>query len=268
MRNNSRFGSTGVGRFALLWACMKRMFRKCRMLPVGHAARTISREQVANTFLSGEGIEIGALHNPLTLPEGARARYVDRMPKDELYRQYPELRDQPLVEVEILDDGQYLRAIGTESQDFVVANHFLEHAEDPIVTVANLLRVTKPGGVVYLAVPNMSKTFDRNRDPTTLAHVIDDHELGVETSRRSHYEEWVSLVEPHFGRAYDEVGFRNRVDELLQQKYSIHFHCWNEPGLKELLRYLKNDRMLPFSIALFAQREDEYICILKKQIVA
>ena len=225
----------------------------------------VSRELIAAAFLSGDGIEIGALHNPLTIPVSAKAKYVDRMPKEKLYEHYPELRSYSLVDVDIVDDGEYLNTIIDGSQDFVIANHFLEHSEDPIITLNNLLRVTKVGGVVYLAVPNMTKTFDCNRDQTKLAHIIDDHKLGGESSRRYHYEEWVSLVEPHFGRKYDEVAIKNRVEELIDQKYSIHFHCWDANGFKKFLLYLKNDCALPFVISLFVDRDDEFISILNKR---
>jgi glycosyltransferase involved in cell wall biosynthesis/predicted SAM-dependent methyltransferase len=227
-----------------------------------------SREEIAAKYLLGLGIEIGALHNPLAIPSNAKAKYVDRMPKEKLYEHYPELRAYSLVDVDIVDDGEFLNTVSDNSQDFVIANHFLEHSEDPIVTLTNLLRVTKIGGVIYLAVPNMLKTFDCNREQTTLSHVIDDHKLGVETSRRRHYEEWVSLVEPHFGRAYDEITFKNRVDELLEQKYSIHFHCWDTNGFKEFLRFLQNDCSLLFDVSVFVEREDEYISILTKRSAA
>jgi glycosyltransferase involved in cell wall biosynthesis/predicted SAM-dependent methyltransferase len=225
----------------------------------------VSRESIAETYLSGDGIEIGALHNPLAIPQWARAKYVDRMPKEKLYEHYPELRALPLVDVDIVDDGELLNTVGESSQDFVIANHFLEHSEDPIITLKNLLRVTKVGGVVYLAVPNMTKTFDCNRVETSLTHVINDHKLGIETSRRHHYEEWVSLVEPHFGRTYDETAFRKRVEEIMEQKYSIHFHCWSVKGFKDFLNYLKNDCAMSFDISLFADRGDEYVTILTKK---
>ena len=40
-----------------------------------------TREAVAGIFLRGDGIEIGALHQPLRMPAAARVKYVDRMPK-------------------------------------------------------------------------------------------------------------------------------------------------------------------------------------------
>lgn len=223
-----------------------------------------TREAIAEVFLCGNGIEIGALHNPLCLPSKANVKYVDRMIKEKLQEHYPELHDLPLVDVDIVDDGELLTSISDESQDFVIANHFLEHSEDPIRTLKNLLRVVKKGGVVYLAVPNMTKTFDCNRVETSLAHIIMDHEQGPVTSRQAHYKEWVSQVEPHFGKTYDGSSFDCRVEELMRQMYSIHFHCWSVSGFKKFLNYLYIECAFPFVVELFVDRGDEFVAILKK----
>jgi len=51
------------------------------------------RRRVAAAWLSGSGIEIGALHNPLPVPNTVRVTYLDRMNNSELLRQYPELSE-------------------------------------------------------------------------------------------------------------------------------------------------------------------------------
>lgn len=225
---------------------------------------SMTREVIANAFLCGDGIEIGALHNPLAVPKNARVKFVDRIRKEKLYEHYPELRKFTLVDIDIVDDGETLNTISDSSQDFVIANHFIEHSEDPIQTIRNMLRVLKVGGALYLAVPDRRKTFDSDRGATPLDHLMRDHFLGVETSRRTHYEEWVALVEPHFGRSYDKTGFSQRVDELLHQKYSIHFHCWDPAGFFEFLRYLQQECALPFELPLFIERVDEFIAVMRK----
>ncbi len=63
----------------------------------------------------------------------------------------------------MIDDGEHLASIGDESVDFVVANHFIEHCRDPIGALTTLLRVVRPGGVVFMAVPDKRQTFDRAR---------------------------------------------------------------------------------------------------------
>ena len=82
----------------------------------------ISREVVANTYLSGTGIEVGALHNPLRVPDSAKGLYVDKLLVEGLRKHYPELNDVELVNVDIMADGERREMIGDETQDFVIAN--------------------------------------------------------------------------------------------------------------------------------------------------
>src|SRR5690349_5671213 len=89
-----------------------------------------TRRAVAAAFLRGEGIEIGALHHPLIVPRNVKVKYVDRMKVADLRRHYPELVNQPLVETEIVDDGETLGTLADQTQDFVIANHFLEHCQN------------------------------------------------------------------------------------------------------------------------------------------
>jgi hypothetical protein len=126
----------------------------------------LNHEYIAHNFLHGQGIEIGALHNPLRLPPAAKVQYVDRMSVAQLRQHYPELAALELVEADILDDGERLGCVPDMSQDFVIANHFLEHCENPLLALHNLLRVLKVEGVLYLTVPDKRYTFDSSRPVT------------------------------------------------------------------------------------------------------
>src|SRR3977135_908065 len=101
------------------------------------------RWRLARRHLSGSGLEIGALHCPLRVPPGVTVRYVDRLDRDALRRQYPELTTQELVEVDVVDDGERLGSQADASADFIIANHFIEHTEDPLGTLASHLRVLR-----------------------------------------------------------------------------------------------------------------------------
>ena len=108
------------------------------------------RGQLAAECLRGGGVEIGALHQPMPLPPGAGVTYVDRMTVEELRAHYPELAELELTPVDVVDDGERLATFEDESVDFVVANHFLEHCENPIGTIETHLRKLRPGGVAVL----------------------------------------------------------------------------------------------------------------------
>jgi len=229
----------------------------------------LTRELIAAAFLLGQGIEIGALHNPLKIPKQATVQYVDRLDKLGLYKHYPELKQFDLVEVDIIDDGEKLSSIPADSQSFLIANHFLEHTEDPITTLNNLLRVVKPGGILYIAVPDKRHTFDCDRQTTSLSHLLKDYENGPTESREQHYREWVTLVEPHFGRfgpGASEKVISERVSQLMSESYSIHFHCWTSEAFVEFLEYLRCKMCMPFSSEFFGEypKQKENIVILRK----
>ena len=114
----------------------------------------LDRARLASVYLRGSGLEIGALHHPLPVPRSACVSYVDRMTVAELRKQYPDLPSNELVEPDLIDNGETLSKVPAVSQDFVIANHFLEHCQDPIGTLENFFRVLKLGGILYLTVPD------------------------------------------------------------------------------------------------------------------
>ena len=117
------------------------------------------------------------MHRPLAVPPGVRVRYVDYLTREEKLRKFPELDPRTLVTPDIIDDCFVLARVPAASQQFVAANHVLEHASNPLGTLRNWWRVLKPGGVLFMAVPIRDRSFDHGRALTALAHVIDDDAL-------------------------------------------------------------------------------------------
>jgi SAM-dependent methyltransferase len=230
-----------------------------------------ARAVFAARFLFGEGLEIGPLHLPLPVPPDARVRYVDRMTVEELRREYPELADWELTRVDIIDDGERLSTIPDASQDFIVANHFLEHCEDPIGTIAVHLGKLKPGGILFYAVPDKRYTFDFRRSLTPLDHMVTDHEQGPEGSRGVHYEEWARLVtegdstrlEPGETRS-DEWAIR-RARELEAAGYSIHMHVWTQAEFLQLILHCRQRFDNAFDIEAAARQSHEFVVVLRKR---
>src|ERR1700754_2681666 len=186
-----------------------------------------ARTAFANSYLLGEGIEIGPLHQPMALPPHAHARYVDRLTSPDLRRKSPELVDWDLPDVDMVDDGETLATIAAESQDFIIANHFLEHTENPIGTIETHLGKLRPGGVLFYAVPDKRFTFDFRRPVTPIEHMVADHEEGPERSRAGHFREWSRFVLEHDPPADADTGWEERqieavAGQLEAQNYSIH----------------------------------------------
>ncbi len=218
----------------------------------------IDRETVADNFISGQGIEIGALHMPLRVPRSAKVRYVDRLSIADLRKQYPELNDKELVNVDIIANGERLESIDDETQDFVIANHFVEHCQDPIGAMVNMFRVLKRGGVLYLAIPDKRFSFDADRPVTPLEHIMKDYLEGPAWSRHQHFEEWTRLV----NKVEDDEEAARQIALNLSIDYSIHYHVWTQTEILELIVALR--KVVSFELELCLKHETEVILILRR----
>ncbi|MGH7263374.1 MAG: class I SAM-dependent methyltransferase [Candidatus Rokuibacteriota bacterium] len=210
----------------------------------------------------GTGLEIGALHHPTPVNRlWARVRYVDRLSLEEQRRHYPELAAAPLVRPDIVAEADRLTPLADGSQDFVIASHLLEHLEDPIAAFEEWHRVLRPGGVLFLAVPDMRRTFDRDRPRTTLAHLVADHRDGGRGSRAAHYLEYARLVDRRDGQAAED-----QAQAYMARGYSIHFHVWRPDDLDELLDHLRDAHGLRWRVVKRVEtpESDEFIFILRK----
>jgi len=225
-------------------------------------AKTLRRRRaLSREFLSGDGIEVGALHHPLALGSRARVRYVDRYDVEGLRLHYPELHDYDLVNVDVIDDGERLSTFRDGELDFLIANHFLEHTENPIGTIRNHLSKLRPGGRLYFAVPNKHDCFDRDREPTPFEHLVADDREGPEGSRADHYREWATRVE----KLDDPADVETHVNHLMAANYSIHFHVWDARSFSAFLDRTRSYLGNTFDIEHFCVNGSEIVTILKKR---
>jgi predicted SAM-dependent methyltransferase len=218
------------------------------------------RKRLAAEFLKGEGLEIGALHMPLSVPAEARVRYVDYKPTDELRVDYDGgYRLLSLAPVSIVDDGESLRSVESGSVDFLIANHVLEHCENPVATLARWLEVLRPGGILFAAVPDKRYTFDRGRPLTTTEHVVRDYRQGPAWSRDHHFEEYTRYVLRPAADRLDQ-----RVAKLKDDNVRIHFHVWTAESFVEFLDRCQVEFGFPFVLEALKPVTNEFIVILRK----
>ncbi|MBO0767721.1 MAG: class I SAM-dependent methyltransferase [Solirubrobacterales bacterium] len=195
--------------------------------------------ELARDLLHGEGIEIDhAGQAPLPVPNGVKVGHVQH--------------------------GETLATLPGASQDFIIANHFLQQSEDPIATISTHLSKLKPDGVLYYAVPDKRYTFDYQREITPLEHVIADHQQGPERSRAQHYWEWVRWVDPSGADPSDMQDLKRTAERLDANNHSIHFHVWTQAELLELVLYLRAEHKFEFDLVAFRPNEIENIVALRK----
>jgi predicted SAM-dependent methyltransferase len=216
------------------------------------------RELVADRFIRGNGIEIGAMHHPLALKENTNVRYVDILTIEEHLKRDPSM--DACIRVDIVDDGESLEKIDDESLDFIVANHFLEHCQNPLGTIRNHLRKLSKGGILFYAVPNKDHTFDRERPVTSFDHLLEDDLRGAEISKVQHYREWAMYVD----KLQDFCAIEEKVGLLAQQDLRIHFHVWDKAALMEFYRRSQEYLSNAFRIETVLDNYSEVIAVLRK----
>ena len=214
---------------------------------------------LAKRYLKGSGLEIGALHKPQAVSGGTRVQYVDRLDLSGLRAHYPELSHLKLVDVDIVDDGETLATVAAGSQDFIIANHCLEHCENPLGTIRVHLEKVKPGGLLFYTLPDRKMTFDWKRPNTPFDHLVAEDVHGPRDTRLEHYREWARDVVGLQGADIEATARR-----LMAEKYSIHFHCWDKASLRTFLTCARAHLRDRFSILECRANGPETVAVLQR----
>ena len=186
--------------------------------------------------LTGSGIEVGPGEFPFRLlrPD-VTVRYVDRLRPEDRQRVLEALGRDPdaaafetarlALEPDFVADfnTERLGPVADGSQDFVIASHVLEHLAEPLGFVDEIHRVLQPGGLALVLLPDRRRTEDRFRAPTPLAHLVGEHEDGVDQVSEEHLREFLrdrGRARARRGAAWEELVAQYR-------EHSFHVHCWD-----------------------------------------
>ena len=192
------------------------------------------RTDIGQTLI-GDVLEIGPGHAPFPTSPAARVTYADRSVEGGRDATWPELAGQsrgPDAELDVDLDLDGLRAVADESFDSVVACHLIEHLANPIAALREFERVLRRGGRLVLVVPDRNRTFDSVREPTSLAHLLDDFGREVTEVDLEHISEFCEAIfgqPPIHPDAVRELHNPARLDAErvnLHRRRTIHVHCW------------------------------------------
>jgi SAM-dependent methyltransferase len=224
------------------------------------------------SHLSGEGIEIGPGHVPFPVPPTLFVRYLDRWEPTKLTALFPELGEQPgFSKPDVIADLDMdrLTSFPDASLDFVIASHVLEHLANPLAMLVDIHRVLRPGALLVVLIPDRHKTFDRDRAPTSLSHLIDEYRRDVREVDDAHIMDFLigARVQLDGHRGPDEFA----PDYLnFHRQRSVHVHVWDveefggalDYGAEELgLRWNVIDTMPPGAVGTYG---DEFGWVLAK----
>ena len=218
----------------------------------------LERRAVAERFLTGHGVEVGAGDRPFPVPSHVRVVYGDirDAASVEDYFKTADVRAGSPI------DAQTFAGIAEASVDFVISAHVIEHLRDPIGSIVNAMRVLKVGGIHILVVPDMRYTFDRNRPETTVEHVLTDFADGGASTCRKSYEEHLRYVHPYLtGETYSEPDIQRYADENVKhwREFDCHFHAWTQAGFDKLLAAGKEFAAFEIEATTFAVNENIFV---------
>lgn len=211
-----------------------------------HVRRSWSRNLLKKFAPEGFGIEIGSGYQTIAP--------ISRTVLTDAYEKHGD--DQVFAKLVVKSEAIPFES---ESFNFVLSEHVLEHIADPIKSLLEWQRVLKSGGVVVLFMPHPDRTFDRARPRTKLAHLIEDHARKVPDNDPTHYDEWRALVIDK-GLAPHYEGYTK--EQILNQAL-IHHHVWTAAEIRELFDYL--DFKVLYSEDFVPDREDSFVVVAQKK---
>lgn len=145
---------------------------------------------LANHYLTGKkGIEIGgSYHNQFYL-DTLNVNYTD---EETSYTKEELKNTKEILKVDIVAQGDAL-PFEDNTWDFVINSHVLEHFFDPIKTINEWIRVIKPNGYLFMIIPHKERTFDKDKERTTLKELIDRHNgIIKDPNIDAHHSIWIT----------------------------------------------------------------------------
>jgi len=244
--------------------------------------RRASRISLSFKYIRGVGLEIGALHNPLRVAHGVTVKYVDRLSRSESIAKFTELDSDSIVEPDYIDDGFVLSSTSDASQDFLIANHVLEHSPNPLGALCNWCRVVRQNGIVFLSVPIAARCFDRGRRITGIDHLLEDFRLSnmgetdkLKQRNRVHYSEWLTISHPNAlaeqGKAYSPPSkdrLESQIEDMSATLAEIHFHTFSVQSFSDLLHLFAEHIETGMKVEEIRKNRHEVVAIMRRWALA
>lgn len=221
-------------------------------------------QPVRTRYLSGRGIELGAQQVPTDVGPSCTVEYVDVVPNKYLVERYG-LPEADLVPLTHVIDGNDLSVYKDGELDFVIANHVLEHFDDPVGGVLEWMRIVKPGGKLFITLPNhRGNSYDMGRTPARADHLELDHRDAAGRPARNfeHYEDFARTLY----QLTDREKIREQAKKWTDDGDRHHYHVYDAVTVRDVLSIAaKESRVgLRFVDGLLSKDGFEFLMVLEK----
>jgi SAM-dependent methyltransferase len=149
--------------------------------------------------------------------------------------------------------------VKSNAVDFVCNSHVLEHTPNPGLAVEEWLRVVKPGGLIYMIIPDMRFSYDRARVLTQPVYMVERFLRREITFRRDEFQELVYLSgKGEFPERSEAV-----VDAQVAAEWMGHMHTFTGPSALEFFCLLRP--YLGFDVVLYDCQDINIHLAIKKR---
>lgn len=139
---------------------------------------------------------------------------------------------------QFIAEATAMGCIPSDTYDFLLSSHMLEHTANPILALTEWIRLLKEQGVLVLLLPHKDKTFDHRRPVTSIEHLIADFKAGMGEDDLTHVNEILALhdleLDPQAGNA---ESFKARSMRNYQNR-CLHHHVFDTDLAVRLIEYL------------------------------
>jgi len=165
----------------------------------------------------------------------------------------------PRYHKEYILEATDLKDIKSDSYDFLLSSHMIEHTANPIKALKEWIRVVKPNGHLIVLITHKNGKFEHRRPIKSLEKMIKEYERDVDENDFKHLDEILELHD----RSMDlEAGTLTEFSERSRHNYEnrcLHHHVFNTYLVADLFDYLELnivgiEAIAPLHILIVAQK--------------
>ncbi len=153
-----------------------------------------------------------------------------------------------------------LSKIESNSYDFILSCHSLEHTANPLKALQEWNRVIKIDGYMILILPDKHYTFDKDRPTTNFEHLKEDFENNIDEKDDTHFDEIIrlhNLEEDRGVKTKEELITRTNNN---YENRCVHHHVFDFVLIKKMLyatgfKIELQQWVAPFNLVTIARKQ-------------